>query len=705
MAGTETNECKDLEIRKDVEEEEDEEEQTVSAPDGGWGWVIVAAAFVTSLIVDGIIFSFGILLPELLNEFSEGKSTISWIGSGLAGTYLLVGPFVANLANHFDCRRVAILGSLVSSAAFIAAVFARNVKYLIVFYGIVGGIGFGLIYLPSIVMVQYYFEKKRAFATGIAVCGSGIGTFIFSPLTQMLIDTYGWRGMLLIQAGIILHCGAASGLFRPLQPKKKRRQKNSDAANNCDENLQPGTTNKGGLKQMLSGLCHRPKPLLHRINDARQMQWQSQTSFESIPLNDDQHQVVDGNKNEGVAIDANHRKIANGGTVHASELTDNNNCGGPTMQEQQQLGVVHHVPNDEVVDNSCAANGDVCVNEVTQVTRMANGTVVTVESNDISKKVVSRSPVQRTTSPGNKPFGSLRSRRSKDKCRSPLPKPRAEDLARPFYRQDIFFSGSIDRIPEFSKASPAEKLNPNIIEEEVDNGSPKGCCDSRVAQIFKEMVDFSLLKSPTFSLMCVAGFMTFMGFFVPFVYLSDFAKSVGVDKDKAAFLLSVIGIANTVGRVLCGWVSDFPQVKAIHLNNCSLILAGGTTIALPFMKDYAVQVVYCTIFGLAIACFVSLRSIVLVELLGLEKLTNSFGLTLLFQGSASLVGSPIAGMLFDKTGTYDASFYVAGVLIALSGIICVPLPQIAKWEKNRAEKKISREIADEESTLQSTSSV
>ena len=35
------------------------------------------------------------------------------------------------------------------------------------------GLGFGLIYLPAIVSVSMYFEKRRAFATGIAVCGSG----------------------------------------------------------------------------------------------------------------------------------------------------------------------------------------------------------------------------------------------------------------------------------------------------------------------------------------------------------------------------------------------------------------------------------------------------------------------------------------------------------------------------------------------------
>ena len=87
------------------------------------------------------------------------------------------------------------------------------------------GFGFGLIYLPAIVSVTCYFEKKRSFATGIAVCGSGIGTFIFAPLTEALIQTYSWRGAMLIITAITLNCIIFGALFRPLEttrPRKKR---------------------------------------------------------------------------------------------------------------------------------------------------------------------------------------------------------------------------------------------------------------------------------------------------------------------------------------------------------------------------------------------------------------------------------------------------------------------------------------------------
>jgi len=47
--------------------------------------------------------------------------------------------------------------------------------------------------------------------------------------------------------------------------------------------------------------------------------------------------------------------------------------------------------------------------------------------------------------------------------------------------------------------------------------------------------------------------------------------------------------------------------------------------------------VYCA------AAYIALRSIVIVELLGIQKLTNAFGLCALFQGVACVLGSPMSG--------------------------------------------------------------
>lgn len=116
---------------------------------------------------------------------------------------------------------------------------------------------------------------------------------------------------------------------------------------------------------------------------------------------------------------------------------------------------------------------------------------------------------------------------------------------------------------------------------------------------------------------------------------------------------------------------------------------------------------YATTYGFTIGAYVGLTSVVLVDLLGLEKLTNAFGLLLLFQGIASLIGPPFAGItyyvlftsainlfwkssnpifagwLFDTFQSYASGFYVAGATIALSGLILFFIPVIERRNKRR----------------------
>ena len=98
------------------------------------------------------------------------------------------GPIVGGLVNKFGCRPVCMVGGIVACVSLILSTFVDSVSLLMLTYGLMGGFGFGMVYLPSVVSVGYYFEKKRALATGIAVCGSGVGCFAFAPLANLLVE-------------------------------------------------------------------------------------------------------------------------------------------------------------------------------------------------------------------------------------------------------------------------------------------------------------------------------------------------------------------------------------------------------------------------------------------------------------------------------------------------------------------------------------
>lgn len=69
------------------------------------------------------------------------------------------------------------------------------------------------------------------------MCGSGLGTFIFSPLINYLVEEYGWRGCMLLISAICLHCIFFGAMFRPLEyetkPKRRESQVKYTKENGC----------------------------------------------------------------------------------------------------------------------------------------------------------------------------------------------------------------------------------------------------------------------------------------------------------------------------------------------------------------------------------------------------------------------------------------------------------------------------------------
>lgn len=144
-----------------------------------------------------------------------------------------------------------IAGAILAAGCIIVSIFAQNVATLIVTIGFGTGLGFGLIYLPAIVSVTQYFEARRSLATGIAVCGSGFGTFVFAPLTELLIGSYGWRGAMLIIGGVVLNCIIFGAMFRPLEAPRPKSPKLAKKPTIMDQNVTPAELEP--LKAQLTG--------------------------------------------------------------------------------------------------------------------------------------------------------------------------------------------------------------------------------------------------------------------------------------------------------------------------------------------------------------------------------------------------------------------------------------------------------------------
>ncbi|XP_033760612.1 monocarboxylate transporter 12-like isoform X1 [Pecten maximus] len=424
----------------------------VQAPDGGWGWMVTFSSLMINVLIDGIFFTYGIFFPEFLRHFGESKGKTQLLHSILVGTCLTSGPVVSVLVNKYDIRKVAATGTVIASVGLFLSTFSPNLNVMLIFYSIAGGIGFGILYLPSIVIIGVYFNKRRALATGIAVCGAGVGTFVFAPITKLLLEAYNWRGATWIMSAIVLNGVVFSAIFRP-----------------------PGK---------------------------------------------------DMNRNDAKIKDVY------------------------------------------------------------------------------------------------------------DKCDT----------------------GTVQ--------------NP-------------GGCFRQFCLSMKDMFDFSLLKSPTMLLYGASCLLVMFGFFIPSNFLPVWASDANLSTGEGAFLISAMGVSNTIARVVIGYITDKPWANCLIINNIALLIGGLATCFVPFYTTFAVLVVYAVVFGIVMAVFILLRSILMAELLGVHRLNSSFGLVGLSMGLSTFVGSPLAGALSDISGNYNVAFYFGGITIVLGGLICLPLRRISNWEQSR----------------------
>ncbi|CAG2207530.1 unnamed protein product [Mytilus edulis] len=200
-------------------------------PDGGWGWVVLVCSFFVMFMIDGLFGSYGLLLPVLMENLHASPSLTSLAGSVIVGCLLFIAIVACPLIEKFGCRVVAITGALIATVGLVLSSMAVNIWMFLATYGVVTGCGMGLMYLPSIVMVNQYFDKKRGIAQSIMSAGSGIGLMVISPVTEKLLDVYSWRGTLLILAGFFLQLCVACAMFRTYKviPPQNKNVKESKA--------------------------------------------------------------------------------------------------------------------------------------------------------------------------------------------------------------------------------------------------------------------------------------------------------------------------------------------------------------------------------------------------------------------------------------------------------------------------------------------
>lgn len=115
--------------------------------------------------------------------------------------------------------------------------------------------------MSGMVLPSYYFTKRRALATTLAISGGGVGAFALAPLTTALIDFYGWRGASYILAGLALQAcvvgfytrvaNSPCQIIRPVQAASPRDSQQPQNVTSADQSKGISTARAFAKK-----ICH-----------------------------------------------------------------------------------------------------------------------------------------------------------------------------------------------------------------------------------------------------------------------------------------------------------------------------------------------------------------------------------------------------------------------------------------------------------------
>jgi MFS family permease len=156
--------------------------------------LLMCAAAAVLMITMGMRQSLGLYISPIINSTQVGYAAMSF---ALAVGQLMWGvaqPVFGALADRHGSRPVLIAGALLLAAGTALTPFATHEFTLLLTLGVLmaAGAGAGSFSVLIGVVAQRVPAEKRSLASGFVNAGGSLGQFVFAPLNQLLITSFGW---------------------------------------------------------------------------------------------------------------------------------------------------------------------------------------------------------------------------------------------------------------------------------------------------------------------------------------------------------------------------------------------------------------------------------------------------------------------------------------------------------------------------------
>lgn len=215
--------------RNDEEDDDDNDEkeefQNGPPPDTGYSWIVAICAMLMVFSTWGSNAGYGVFLNFYINNGTFAGATnydFALIGGIVVFLAQFLAPYAALAYKVLGIKITCTIGIIMQFVGYILASFATKLWHLYCTQGLIVGISFSLLFIPSTLVLPTWFDKHRSLAFGITVSGAGVGGVTFSLTVNKLIDTTGdQKWALRFTAFLTLVISAFALIF--LKPRNQKR--------------------------------------------------------------------------------------------------------------------------------------------------------------------------------------------------------------------------------------------------------------------------------------------------------------------------------------------------------------------------------------------------------------------------------------------------------------------------------------------------
>ena len=194
------------------------------------------------------------------------------------------------------------------------------------------------------------------------------------------------------------------------------------------------------------------------------------------------------------------------------------------------------------------------------------------------------------------------------------------------------------------------------------------------------------LRTRTFWLVGLVGTLQIAAVHAVTVHVMPYLESLGTESANAALAVTIFSIVGIGMRILYGFVADIFGVKYIYALSNAV-----TTVALVIFgfldgNSFAAVALFGVIYGIGVSGAMVLRVPIVRRYFGIRNFGAIYGTLSVFTVIGGVTGAPIAGWVFDTSGSYFPIWFVFAGFTVLGIILLLMLPGTASGE----DKPVSR---------------